>query len=141
MSGHKLSGKLRSYYVISTNHDIFENNKFVIGRVNSNLMRTEYIIYDNGIKSKYSTSSEEIRQFIGEVQYESSLFGSQGFRRMKIYLPEIDANSMTPIEVINDKGSKLHSMYKQGENKHKIKYITSKDPIYDKSKIILHFKN
>jgi len=67
-----------------------ENN--ILGKVRANFLGTEFYIFDEGCNPNKAKSPDQIRAQQGVVQYETNLLGSKGPRRMKVLLPNVDAN-------------------------------------------------
>lgn len=59
----------------------------------SNFLGTEFYIYDTGKNPNKNKGkpTEENRCQHGVVQYETNVLGSKGPRRMKVFLPNVDA--------------------------------------------------
>jgi len=60
-----------------------------LGKVRSNFLGTEFILYDAKENPKKAGGNEELRQQLGVVQYETNVLGSKGPRRMKVLLPMV----------------------------------------------------
>lgn len=102
MSAKKLSGKLRTNFVISSIHDSFQDNH-LIGRVNSNLMRKEYIVYDMG--DKHATSNKDKRKYLAQIVFPKSVINNKACKHFVTYTPSVKDNK--PYEILNlKKGDK-----------------------------------
>lgn len=59
-------------------------------QVRSNLMGTEFTVYDDGVKPEKASGPEELREELGVVTYASHVFSSKGPRKMKAAVPTVD---------------------------------------------------
>jgi len=61
-----------------------------LGKVRSNFLGTEFCLFDAKENPKKAGPSDESRQQLGVVQYETNVLGSKGPRRMKVLLPMVN---------------------------------------------------
>jgi len=59
--------------------------------VRSNFLGTEFYLYDDGENPKKTKNIDGVRREHGIVEYETNVLGSKGPRRMKVFLPMVDA--------------------------------------------------
>lgn len=62
-----------------------------LGKVRSNFLGTEFYLYDDGENPKSAKDQNSIRREYGTIEYETNVLGSKGPRRMKVFLPMVDA--------------------------------------------------
>lgn len=59
-----------------------------IGKVRSNFVGTEFLIYDNGKNHKEALVPVEERKVLAGIVYEKNIFGSKGPRKMRLIRPD-----------------------------------------------------
>ena len=95
LSGKKRGANATSNYLISLDQEKLDNKSAgYLGKCRSNFLGTEFSIYDTG-KNPSKNKGKDItsnRCQHGVVQYETNVLGSKGPRRMKVFLPNVDAN-------------------------------------------------
>jgi len=92
MSG-KRRKKLHSNYEITINTPV-ASPADLVGQVHSNLIGTEYHVFNEGLNPNSTKDEPMIRQELAVVTYQSNIFGQLGPRIMKILMPEIIDESM-----------------------------------------------
>ncbi|CAD8064639.1 unnamed protein product [Paramecium sonneborni] len=90
MSAKKRACNNTSNYIISMSREDLEKGDNFIGKVRSNFMGTEFILYDAGLNPDKTKDQSKLRQQLGIVQYESNILGSKGPRKMVVLLPNLD---------------------------------------------------
>ena len=90
MSCKKRTSNKTSNYLISFKRDeLSKKSSGYIGKVRSNFLGTEFIVFDNGVNPKEAkSSSDAIRRQLATVVYESNLLGARGPRKMKVLIPD-----------------------------------------------------
>ena len=84
-SAKKVVMNTTSNYLISSKPDEFSKRKpSFLGRVVSNFLGTEFILYDNGLNPKKTKDLEAMRCQLGIVYYESHIMANKGPRKMKV---------------------------------------------------------
>jgi len=85
LAGRKKGGSKSSNYTIARDKTNFEKGENYIGKLRSNFLGTEFVIFDKGSKSKEKKkklNEEEDdtsgRNELGAIIYESNLLGSKG---------------------------------------------------------------
>lgn len=92
LNGKKCAGNATSNYMISLDQEkVDKKNNGYLGKVRSNFLGTEFYIFDTGKNPKDSKDVNENRAQHGVIQYETNVLGSKGPRRMKVFLPNVDA--------------------------------------------------
>lgn len=111
LAAKKRSGNTTSNFIITLEKDDFEkSSEHTIGKLRSNFMGTEFNIFDKGNKPTDSKNYSEVRQQFGAILYvsflimkETNVFGMNGPRRMKVFIPDIkegdDCKSIRPLSV------------------------------------------
>ena len=77
-------------YIISTNaKSICDSDNKYRGKVSSNFLRKEWIIYDDGFNPAKVRDLSECRQQLGYVNYEKKMFSGQP-RSLRVVMPALD---------------------------------------------------
>jgi tubby-related protein 1 len=99
MTSKKRMGNTTSNYLISMGRNDFDNRQSpnILGKLRSNFLGTEYIIYDGGNNPQYDNSSYDddgngkIRCELGVVLYDTATnLGAKGPRKMKACIGKVD---------------------------------------------------
>ncbi|KAH3756488.1 TULP3 protein [Pelomyxa schiedti] len=81
-----------SNYLISTDSaDLARNSPCFAGKVRSNFLGTEFVIYDTGDNPKKAVNPDMSRCELASVTYGSNPLGLHGPRKMVVLLPKRDA--------------------------------------------------
>ena len=93
LAGKKRPGNKTSNYLISMNEkELKTKSPAYLGKVRSNFMGTEFMIYDKGLNpKKRQATMETFREELGVVMYQSNLLGAKGPRKMRVLLPAVNA--------------------------------------------------
>lgn len=94
LAGRKRPGNKTSNYLISMSEkDLKTKSPSYLGKVRSNFMGTEFMIYDKGLnpKKKKNVTEENLREELGVITYQSNLLGAKGPRKMRVLLPAVNA--------------------------------------------------
>lgn len=79
-----------SNYVISMDKKEFSTRKSAfLGKVRSNFLGTEFMLWDEGKNFKKCKDTSQIRSQLGVVYYESHIMQNKGPRKMKVLLPKV----------------------------------------------------
>jgi tubby-related protein 1 len=95
LAGRKKGGSKSSNYTITRDKTNFEKGENYLGKLRSNFLGTEFVIYDKGSKSKEKKKTVDEgedddttgRNELGAIVYESNLLGSKGPRQMVVAIP------------------------------------------------------
>jgi hypothetical protein len=91
--------KNKNCYSITRNIEVLEDKQEDnIGCVYSNYFGTEFNIFDQGKKPSKTVSIEEARVNLGTVRFEVSFFGLKNPRKVSLYLPKVDRNTIKVVE-------------------------------------------
>jgi len=92
LSGKKWGANKTSNYMVTLDQDSKWKGKGFLGKVRSNFMGTEFVIFDNGDnpKKKKKKSVGYFRWEMASLLYESNVLGSKGPRKMTVMIPTID---------------------------------------------------
>jgi tubby-related protein 1 len=96
LASKKRSKNKTSNYIISMDaKNLAKESASYLGKLRSNFVGTEFVIYDKGINPKEvddesaSISLMTVRQELGVVLYESNILGSRGPRKMVAIVPSV----------------------------------------------------
>lgn len=98
MSAKKRSHNKSSNYLISLHPDDFRKGSdqilgtyilfgiffFIIGKLRSNFLGTEFHVYDTGENPKKARYPDQVRKELGVITYDTNFFGAKGPRKMKV---------------------------------------------------------
>ncbi|XP_076063997.1 tub domain-containing protein ktub [Oratosquilla oratoria] len=95
LAGRKRKKSATSNYLISADPtDLSRGGESFCGKLRSNLLGTQFTIYDAGDGPKRNSSSEKSggRQELASVVYETNVLGFKGPRKMTVVLPGMTAD-------------------------------------------------
>jgi tubby and related proteins len=96
MVANKRAFKKTSNYILSMNRKSPEKkNEDFLGKVRSNFLGTEFILYDKGLNPTKTSIHKQMRMETGSVLYEKNWLGSKKPRTMKVLIPAVDPNNNT----------------------------------------------
>ena len=93
LAAKKRSGNKSSNYLITMNEtELKVKSPGYLGKLRSNFIGTEFTIYDTGTNpNKRNAAPETLREELGLVMYQANILGGKGPRKMRVILPELDA--------------------------------------------------
>ena len=138
LQGKKRAHNATSNYQVSLEtanraKPVKDNN--VLGKVRANFLGTEFYIFDEGCNPNKAKSPDQIRAQQGVVQYETNLLGSKGPRRMKVLLPNVDANQRQFVWKSSDSNYTIQEQFKQN-NTENIMFFFNKPPKWNECKCL-----
>ncbi|KAL1110326.1 hypothetical protein AAG570_007859 [Ranatra chinensis] len=106
LAGRKRKKSTTSNYLISTDPtDLSRGGESYVGKLRSNLLGTQFTVYDNGRSPKHLNSKDHMskpRQELAAVVYDTNVLGFKGPRKMTVILPGMTHNnqriSITPVD-------------------------------------------
>lgn len=91
MAGRKRKKSTTSNYLISTDPtDLSRGAESFVGKLRSNLLGTQFTVYDSGFSSMKDDKREERsnpRQELAAVVYDTNVLGFKGPRKMTVIIP------------------------------------------------------
>jgi len=106
LASQKRSGQRTSNYTVSKDPSKIDRHAdSFMGKVRSNWVGTEYMVYDDGMAPSTREGGER-RKELAIVTYESNMMGARGPRKMKVILPKVGWPSMTPVPFQPKSGEK-----------------------------------
>jgi len=114
MAAKKRTKNKTSNYIITTESNIVieKHGKATVGKLRSNFMGTEFILYDSG-KNPKSEAKSTIRKELAAISYEVNVMGSRGPRRMTCILPKVNQHGL--LECFQSLVSGLLESYSSGQ--------------------------
>ena len=88
-----IGNKTANYLISIDKDDLSRKSDNYVGKLRSNMLGTEFNVYDNGVNPNSgdaTAGSNKIRQELGLVLYASNLLGSRGPRKMRVVIPVVD---------------------------------------------------
>lgn len=118
-------------------HD--KNSDCILGKLRSNFLGTEYMIYDHGKNPEYDDSyyderndSQDIRCEMGAILYAASTsLGSKGPRKMKVVIGKVDdegGNALKVWQPTNKSDGMVTCLKQKTEDIDKLVSLTNKPP-------------
>jgi len=126
--------KQSNYKVSLDRDDLSRHSSNYFGKLKSNFMGTEFQMYDEGINPDKLTEAQrdgsrvQVRQELATVLYKQNVLGSRGPRKMKVMVPNVDANGnrveLRPVSVADT----MLERYKVGRDDSDIQILKNKQP-------------
>ena len=143
LAARKRKKNKTSNYLISMDvEDLHRSSGNFYGKVRSNFLGTEFMVYDRGEKSS-KDSGLAVRQELAAVLYETNIMGSKVPRRMIAVVPSVDASGKrAQWKPEGDDSENLINAYKANERKEDMMILENKKPSWDESlrAYVLNFK-
>ncbi|CAF3765801.1 unnamed protein product [Rotaria sp. Silwood1] len=93
LAGRKRRRSTTSNYLISTDPtDLSRDGEKFIGKLRANMLGTNFTVYDQGSNPKKNISTEQQRQELAAIAYETNILGFKGPRRMTIIVPGMSSD-------------------------------------------------
>eukprot|EP00727_Mastigamoeba_balamuthi_P008536 m51a1_g4304 putative tubby protein homolog isoform x3 (665) ;mRNA; f:20121-22687 len=131
LAARKRKRSTSSNYLISTNQaDLARKSESFVGKVRSNFMGSEFLVYDNGANPKKTDETSKRRKELAAIFYGTNMLGLSGPRKMTILVP---ARGDTGECLENQPGPADKSMadrFKAGETT-TIVGLHNKSPVWD----------
>ncbi|XP_014284184.3 protein king tubby isoform X1 [Halyomorpha halys] len=116
LAGRKRKKSTTSNYLISIDPtDLSRGGEAFVGKLRSNLLGTQFTVYDNGKSPKQITSRDQTslpRQELAAVVYDTNVLGFKGPRKMTVILPGMTANNQRVSIVPTDDTETLLECYR-----------------------------
>lgn len=135
MAAKKKPGNKTSNYAISmAKEKVSAKGVGYLGKVRSNFVGTEFMVYDAGENPEnYKGSDEEaVRKELGAVTYASNVLGARGPRKMRVSVPQLDPETDLPIVFRpSSKSESLLAKSKDGDSQ--CFFLVNKPPRWNES--------
>jgi len=135
LASKKRSKNKTSNYIISMDKkNLSKESASYLGKLRSNFVGTEFVIYDKGINPKEvdeesaSISQMTVRQELGVVLYESNILGSRGPRKMVAIVPSVRKDGTKSVFRPNGDKDGIVPRYKAGGSANELTVLTNKPP-------------
>lgn len=140
MGARKRKKNKSSNYLISLSKtDLSRKSKNFVAKVRSNLLGTQFQMFDEGDNpKKLKSKTARPRNQLGCVFYEPNPFGYKGPRKLLAVLPDADGGKTIPFPQENTKHTMV-TMFKNGEWTN-LRQFQNKSPTWNESLMILLLK-
>lgn len=142
MTGKKRPNNKTSNYGISISKgEVEKGSESFIGKLRSNFVGTEFVMYDHGENPADTKDVSKIRREYGAILYEQNFLGERGPRKMKILIPELtpEGDDYINYKPLNEAESMI-GKFKSG-NRSGMRYLFNKPPKWNDevSAFVLNF--
>lgn len=146
LAGRKRKKSTTSNYLISTDPtDLSRNAESYVGKLRSNLLGTQFTVFDNGISPRRSSSANREegkmpRQELAAVVYDTNVLGFKGPRKMTVILPGMTAEQQRVNIYPRDDSEGLIECWKM-KNMDNLIELHNKTPVWndDTQSYVLNF--
>ncbi|XP_014211117.1 protein king tubby [Copidosoma floridanum] len=146
LAGRKRKRSKTSNYLISTDPtDLSRDGDAYVGKLRSNLLGTQFTIYDNGFSQLKDDKREESRrahprQELAAVIYDTNLLGFKGPRKMTVIIPGMTGDQKRVQVCPRDESETLLECYKLKSMDNLIE-LHNKTPVWndDTQSYVLNF--
>lgn len=132
LAARKRKRSSTSNYLISSDQaDLSRGGAHFVGKVRSNFVGTELVIYDGGLSPKKKEATPEtLRKELACVMYGTNVLGLQGPRKMVILLPTVGDDGKIQAPQPNGPGESLAEKFKAGKT-NEIIPMQNKSPVWN----------
>ncbi|XP_012273640.1 protein king tubby isoform X2 [Orussus abietinus] len=144
LAGRKRKKSATSNYLISTDPtDLSRGGESFIGKLRSNLLGTQFTVYDNGYSLMKGDKREERtnpRQELAAVVYDTNVLGFKGPRKMTVIIPGMTADQKRVQICPRDESETLLECWKT-KNMDNLIELHNKTPVWndDTQSYVLNF--
>lgn len=144
LAGRKRKKSATSNYLISTDPtDLSRTAESFIGKLRSNLLGTQFTVYDSGVAPRRNDGRGDgpsVRQELSAVIYDTNVLGFKGPRKMTVILPGMTQDFQRVDIVPQDDSETLLESWKV-KNMDKIIELHNKTPVWneDTQSYVLNF--
>ncbi|XP_015603772.1 protein king tubby isoform X2 [Cephus cinctus] len=144
LAGRKRKKSTTSNYLISTDPtDLSRGAESYVGKLRSNLLGTQFTVYDNGYSLMKGEKREERfnpRQELAAVVYDTNVLGFKGPRKMTVIIPGMTADQKRVQICPRDDTETLLECYKM-KNMDNLIELHNKTPVWndDTQSYVLNF--
>lgn len=143
LAGRKRKKSATSNYLISTDPtDLSRRADSFVGKLRSNLLGTQFTVFDNGLSPRKSNIKEGIvpRQELASVIYDTNVLGFKGPRKMTVIIPGMTADQQRVTIYPRDESEGLIESWK-AKNMDNLIELHNKTPVWndDTQSYVLNF--
>lgn len=115
LNAQKRTGNKTSNYGISIEKDMVKKGaETYLGKLRSNFIGTEFCLFNAGENAKNAKGTDDLREQLGVVQYETNVLGSKGPRRMKVLLPMVYRDGNVHLWKSKEEKDSISEVFKSG---------------------------
>ncbi|CAH1100594.1 unnamed protein product [Psylliodes chrysocephalus] len=132
LAARKRKKSTTSNYLISTDPtDLSRNAESFVGKLRSNLIGTQFTVYDNGMSPRKANLREGIvpRQEMASVIYDTNVLGFKGPRKMTVIIPGMVDEQRVTIYPQDDSEGLIESW--KAKNMDNIIELHNKTPVWN----------
>jgi tubby-related protein 1 len=116
LHAQKRSGNKTSNYGISIEKGMVKKGaETYLGKLRSNFIGTDFTLFNAGESSKNAKGTDDLREQLGVVQYETNVLGSKGPRRMKVLLPMVYRDGNVRLWKAKEEKDSISEVFKSGQ--------------------------
>ncbi|XP_044254468.1 protein king tubby isoform X2 [Tribolium madens] len=143
LAARKRKKSATSNYLISTDPtDLSRSAESFVGKLRSNLLGTQFTVYDNGISPRKANFKEGVtpRQELAAVTYDTNVLGFKGPRKMTVILPGMTLEQERVAIYPQDESESLIECWKS-KNMDNLIELHNKTPVWndDTQSYVLNF--
>nr|CAI5824796.1 unnamed protein product [Callosobruchus analis] len=143
LAARKRKKSTTSNYLISTDPtDLSRSAESFVGKLRSNLLGTQFTVYDNGVSHRKSNLKEDIlpRQELASVIYDTNVLGFKGPRKMTVIIPGMVSDEQRVQIYPQDDSESLIESWK-AKNMDNLIELHNKTPVWndDTQSYVLNF--
>ena len=134
MSARKRKKSRSSNYILSLDEeDMARESGNYFGKLRSNFIGTEFVMFDKGVKPASSAQSvhQPLRTELGAVIYEHNVMGMKGPRKMTVVLPSVQPDGSRV--QYSEEGERILDRYKKDAGSPNIMVYSNKKPKWNPS--------
>ncbi|XP_019870700.2 protein king tubby [Aethina tumida] len=132
LAGRKRKKSATSNYLISTDPtDLSRGGDAFVGKLRSNLLGTQFTIFDNGVSPRKANFKEGAtpRQELAAVMYDTNVLGFKGPRKMTVLLPGMVDEERVAIHPQDDSEGLIESW--KAKNTSNMIELHNKTPVWN----------
>ncbi|KAK6626326.1 hypothetical protein RUM43_006637 [Polyplax serrata] len=130
LAGRKRKKSTTSNYLISTDPtDLSRGGEAFVGKLRSNLLGTQFTVYNNGASPKHS-DDHSTRQELAAIVYDTNVLGFKGPRKMTVILPGMTQDHQRVLITPNDQNESLIECWKT-KNMDNLIELHNKTPVWN----------
>jgi len=135
LAARRRKNKKQSNYKVSLDReDLSRHSSNFFGKLKSNLMGTEFQMYDNGVNPDKLTpdqrdgSGSQVRQELATILYKQNVLGSRGPRKMKVLVPNVNEEGVRAVLRPTTMEDTMIERYKAGKESDNVQVLKNKQP-------------
>jgi len=134
--------KSSNYLVSLDKNDLSRDSPNFMGKLRSNFVGTEFVMYDKGKAPAVDGSAVEgdVRQELGVILYGSNILGFKGPRKMSVLIPALKDEASRVTWRPTQNSDTLLERFKEGNHSNMV-ILQNKSPEWKDGAFVLNFQN